>query len=200
MPSRSASRRSTPCDSRTSLCPTPTSPPEPVRAAVITAAGQPPAVLDRPDPARREGHALVAVSAAPITPLDVLCATGTSYFGVPATPYVPGVQGVGVVHDSDTVAAGTRVWFPTNAGMQPGDGSLAGLCTVPDVELVPVPDDVPDAAVAALGLSAVAAWMALTWRGGLRAGEQVLVLGAGGVVGQVAIQTARLHGARRVVA
>ena len=167
---------------------------------MIAAAGQPPAVVDRPDPARPESHALVAVSAAPITPLDVLCATGTSYFGVPATPYVPGVQGVGVVHGSDTVAAGTRVWFPTTAGMQPGDGSLAGLCTVPDDELVPLPDDVPDPAAAALGLSAVAAWMALTWRGGLCAGEQVLVLGAGGVVGQVAVQIARLHGARRVVA
>jgi NADPH:quinone reductase-like Zn-dependent oxidoreductase len=54
--------------------------------------------------------------------------------------------------------------------------------------------------VAALGLSAVAAHMTLTWRGGLQAGEQVLVLGGGGVVGQAAIQLARLNGARRVIA
>jgi NADPH:quinone reductase-like Zn-dependent oxidoreductase len=59
---------------------------------------------------------------------------------------------------------------------------------------------VPDTALAALGLSAVAAWMALTWRGGLQAGEHVLVLGAGGAVGQSAVGAARLLGAGRVVA
>jgi NADPH:quinone reductase len=110
------------------------------------------------------------------------------------------VQGVGVVRESDTVPAGTRVWFPTMAGMQPGDGSLAELCAVPEAELVRLPDGAADTHVAALGLSAVAAWMALTWRAELRPGDQVLVLGAGGVVGQVAVQAARLLGARRVVA
>lgn len=153
-----------------------------------------------PEPPRAEGHVLVAVTAAPITPLDVLCASGRSYFGKPVTPYVPGVQGVGVVQVSDTVLVGTRVWFPTTAGMQPGDGSLAELCAVPDAELVPLRDGVDDTTVAALGLSSVAAWMALTWRAELRAGEQVLVLGAGGVVGQVAVQAARILGAGRVVA
>jgi NADPH:quinone reductase-like Zn-dependent oxidoreductase len=147
-----------------------------------------------------DGHAVVAVTAAPITPLDVLCASGKSYFGPPATPYVPGVQGVGVVRESDTFPADTRVWFPTSAGMRPGNGSLAELCVVPDGDLVRLPDGVDDLTVAALGLSAVAAWMALTWRAGLREGEQVLVLGGGGVVGQVAVQAARILGARRVVA
>jgi NADPH:quinone reductase-like Zn-dependent oxidoreductase len=140
------------------------------------------------------------VHAAPITPLDVLCASGTSYFGAPALPYVPGVQGVGVVRESDVLATGTPVWFSTSAGMQPGDGSLASTCVVPDGDVVALASDVPPALVAALGLSAVAAWMALTWRGRLQEGEQVVVLGAGGVVGQVAVQVARLQGARRVVA
>jgi NADPH:quinone reductase-like Zn-dependent oxidoreductase len=84
--------------------------------------------------------------------------------------------------------------------MAPGDGSLAELCAVPDADLVPVTDGVPDAHLAALGLSAVAAWMALTWRGRLRAGEHVLVLGAGGAVGQAAIGAARVLGAGRVIA
>ncbi|WP_204045275.1 quinone oxidoreductase family protein, partial [Acrocarpospora phusangensis] len=132
--------------------------------------------------------------AAPITPLDVLCASGTSYFGQPALPYIPGVQGVGRLAD------GTRVWFPTQAGMQPGDGSMADLCAVPSDDLVPIPDGTPDETAASLGLSAVAAWMSLTWRAALRPGEQVIVLGAGGAVGQVAVQAARLLGARRVVA
>jgi NADPH:quinone reductase-like Zn-dependent oxidoreductase len=142
----------------------------------------------------------VAVTAAPIVPLDLLCASGTSYFGRPATPYVPGVQGVGVVERSGVLPAGTRVWFASSAGMAPGDGSLAERCAVPDADVVPLSADVSDASIAALGLSAVAAWMALTWRGRLQPGERVLVLGAGGAVGQVAVGAAKLLGAGRVVA
>ncbi|TMR11514.1 zinc-binding alcohol dehydrogenase family protein [Nonomuraea turkmeniaca] len=165
-----------------------------MRAAQIETCGQPPRVAERPAPEPGPGERLVGVLAAPITPLDLLCAGGTSYFGVPATPYVPGVQGVGTVGD------GTLVWFPTVAGMAPGDGSMAELASVPADDLVELPAGADPVAVAALGLSAVAALMALTWRGELAAGEQVLVLGAGGVVGQAAVQLARAAGARRVVA
>jgi NADPH2:quinone reductase len=172
-----------------------------VRAATIRAYGEPPVVdEERPAPEATADQALVEVSAAAITPLDVLCASGTSYFGEPPLPYVPGVQGVGRVVSGSALQPGTRVWFPTTAGMRPGDGSMAQQAVVPAEELVELPDGVDDVEVAALGLSAVAAWMCLTWRGGLRSGDHVLVLGAGGVVGQVAAQAARLLGARRVVA
>ncbi|HET6626580.1 MAG TPA: zinc-binding dehydrogenase [Nocardioidaceae bacterium] len=171
-----------------------------MRAALLTRHGEPPELADRPALQPVDGHALVRTTAAPITPLDILCATGTSYFGPPALPYAPGVQGVGVVEHSATLATGTSVWFPTSAGMAPGDGSMAEQVLVADSDLVAAPAGVEDTLVAALGLSAVAAWMALTWRAELRPGEQVLVLGGGGVVGQVAVQAARLLGARRVVA
>jgi NADPH:quinone reductase-like Zn-dependent oxidoreductase len=84
--------------------------------------------------------------------------------------------------------------------MAPGDGSLAERCAVPDADVVPIGPDVPDGALAALGLSGIAAWMALTWRGRLQPGERVLVLGAGGAVGQAAVGAAKLLGAGRVVA
>jgi NADPH:quinone reductase-like Zn-dependent oxidoreductase len=171
-----------------------------VRAAVLTTPGAPPQLGTHPAPEAVEGRTLVRVTAAPVVPLDLLCASGTSYFGRPATPYVPGVQGVGVVERSDALPAGTRVWFAASAGMAPGDGSLAERCAVPDDDVVPIAADVPDAALAALGLSGVAAWMALTWRGRLQPGERVLVLGAGGAVGQAAVGTAKLLGAGRVVA
>jgi len=171
-----------------------------VRAAVLTTPGQAPEYADRPDPTGGQGSTLVEVSAAAITPLDLLCASGTSYFGTPATPYVPGVQGVGVVRSSSVWPEGTRVWFATDAGMKPGDGSMAELCSVLDDDLVPLPQGVDAAQAAALGLSAVAAWMSLTARAALRPGERVLVLGGGGVVGQVALRAARLLGASRVVA
>src|SRR5262249_50957013 len=82
----------------------------------------------------------------------------------------------------------------------PGDGSMAQLCAVPGSAVLPLRDDVSDDLAAALGLSAIAAWMALTWRAGLQPGEHVIVLGASGTVGQVAVQAARLLGAGRVVA
>jgi NADPH:quinone reductase-like Zn-dependent oxidoreductase len=142
----------------------------------------------------------VRTTAAPVVPLDLLCASGTSYFGVPATPYVPGGQGVGLVESSEAFEPGTRVWFFTTAGMQPGDGALADLCAVPDVDVVAIDAGVPDPLAAALGLSGVAAWMSLSWRARLQAGERVLVLGGGGGVGQAAIGAARVLGASAVTA
>ncbi|WP_314173458.1 quinone oxidoreductase family protein [Streptomyces winkii] len=171
-----------------------------MRAALIERHGTAPVLRERPPPRGARDHALITTTAVPITPLDVLCATGTSYFGPPQLPYVPGVQGVGVVHDAAGLPGGTRVWFPTAAGMAPGDGSMAEQVLVPETELTPLPGGVEDTLVAALGLSAIAAWTALTWKGAMRAGEKVLVLGGGSVVGQVAIQAARLAGAGRVVA
>ncbi|GAA1625673.1 quinone oxidoreductase family protein [Actinoplanes couchii] len=165
-----------------------------IRAAVLHTCGQAPVVESRPLPVPAPGELTVTVTAVPITPLDLLCASGTSYFGTPATPYVPGVQGVGTLPD------GTPVWFATAAGMRPGDGSMASVVTVPPAAVVPLPGDAPPALVAALGLSAVAAHQALHRTGELVAGEQVIVLGAGGVVGQAAVQLARLGGARRVIA
>ncbi|GAA5141247.1 quinone oxidoreductase family protein [Pseudonocardia adelaidensis] len=164
-----------------------------MRALRVVELGRPPVVADREPPAAADGQVPVDVLAAPITPLDLLCATGTSYFGQPATPYVPGVQGVGW-------AGGRLVWFPTSAGMAPGDGSMAERAAVAEADLVPLPGGADPVGLAALGLSAVAAHMALTWRGELAPGEQVIVLGAGGVVGQAAVQLARTAGARRVIA
>ncbi len=171
-----------------------------MRAAHVTAHGEPPEVVELHPPEPGDGEVLVEVTAVSITPLDLLCASGTSYFGAPALPYVPGVQGVGVVRAGDSSLVGSRVWFPSSAGMAPGDGGMAELALARVDDVVAVEEDVPDPLVAALGLSAVAAWEVLEGRAGLSPGEKVLVLGAGGVVGQVAVQAARLLGASRVVA
>ncbi|MEU0790129.1 zinc-binding alcohol dehydrogenase family protein [Amycolatopsis sp. NPDC005961] len=158
-------------------------------------------VTDRPMPEPRADEVAVSVTAAPITPLDLLCASGTSYFGLPELPYVPGVQGVGVLtRPTPTEPAGTAVWFATTAGIRPGDGSMAEHAVVAPADLVVLPSGADHALVTALGLSAVAAWMCLTWKGNLVAGETVLVLGAGGVVGQSAVQLARVAGAGHVIA
>lgn len=86
-------------------------------AAVLHAHGEPPTYGQHPDPSTTPGRTLVRVTAAPVVPLDLLCASGASYFGSPTLPYVPGVQGVGIVERSEVLPTGTRVWFATNAGM-----------------------------------------------------------------------------------
>ena len=169
-------------------------------AAVISRYASPPEHVLWPMPGRGHGQALVRVTAAPISPLDLLCASGTSYFGAPRLPYIPGVQGIGIVLEADMLVPGRRIWFSCDAGMKPGDGSMALYCVIDESSALLLPDQVDDDLAAALGLSAIAAWMALTWRGHLQPGEQVLVLGASGAVGQVAAQAAKLLGAGRVVA
>jgi NADPH2:quinone reductase len=169
-------------------------------AAVIRAHAAPPEYLLRPFPHRGQGQALLRVLAAPISPLDLLCATGKSYFGAPALPYIPGVQGIGTVIEADQLVTGQRVWFSCDAGMKPGDGSLAGYCVIDEASALVLPEQIETDLAASLGLSAIAAWMALTWRGQLVPGEQVLVLGASGALGQVAVQAAKVLGARRVIA
>src|SRR5438067_7256571 len=169
-------------------------------AAVIRQHAAPPEHGLWPMPRRGPGQALVRVTAAPISPLDLLCASGTSYFGPPRLPYIPGAQGVGIVMEADTLTSGQRIWFSCDAGMKPGDGSVALYCVIDESSALVLPGQVDDDLAAALGLSSIAAWMALTWRGHLQPGEQVLVLGASGAVGQVAVQAAKLLGAGRVVA
>src|SRR5436309_2492459 len=169
-------------------------------AAMIRQHAAPPEYVLWSIPSRGPGQALVRVTAAPISPLDLLCASGTSYFGAPRLPYIPGVQGIGIVIEADVLAPGQRVWFSCDAGMMPGDGSMALYCVIDEPSALVLPDGVEDDLAAALGLSAIAAWMALTWRGHLQPSEQVLVLGASGAVGQVAVQVAKLLGAGRVIA
>jgi NADPH:quinone reductase-like Zn-dependent oxidoreductase len=170
-----------------------------VRAALLPDPGGVPHLGERDVLPPIGDQVLIRVRAAPITPLDRLCATGRSYFGVPATPYVPGVQGVGTV-EAGPMAAGTPVWFATMAGMRAGDGSMRELVVAEPRDVVELPAGADPVLVGALGLSAVAAWMAMTGPGQLGAGDRVMVLGAGGVVGQAGIQLARGAGATRVIA
>src|SRR4051794_27426019 len=168
-----------------------------MRAAVVRTLGSPPEFGEHPDPTPAQGQALGTVTAAPLVPLDLLCAAGTAYVGRMPVPYVPGDQGVGVVESSSVLPEGTRVFLVTGAGRVPSrDGSLAERVLVPEADLVPLPPDVPDEISAAVGLSGVAAWMALTWRAQLEPGERVLVLGGGGAGGAGPVGAGQHPGAR----
>jgi NADPH2:quinone reductase len=71
---------------------------------------------------------------------------------------------------------------------------------VPEVSLTPVPEGADAEGAVALGIAGMAGWLPLVWRVPVREGETVLVLGATGTAGLVAVQAARLLGAGRVIA
>ena len=162
-----------------------------MRAAVIPEAGAAPELVD--DHAEPEGELVAEMTAAPLNPVDLSIASGRFYAGPPNTPYVPGVEGVGLVE------GGVRVWFETGAGYI-GDGSMAERATVAPERMVELPDGVSDPVAGCLGVAGIAAWVPLANRACVEAGETVLVLGATGVVGQIAVQAAKLLGARKVIA
>jgi NADPH:quinone reductase-like Zn-dependent oxidoreductase len=160
-----------------------------VRAAVLTEYGVPHSgEFDEPEAG--EGQAVVDVAAAGLNPVDVVTATGKFYEGPPPLPSVPGKEGVGTLD-------GRRIYF--GATVQPF-GSMAERALIDPVNTFDVPDAVDDGLAVAIGIAGLAGWLPLSWRAKLKPGEHVLVLGASGVVGQVAVQAARLLGAGRVVA
>jgi len=164
-----------------------------MRAAVIERYGEPPVLREVPEP-NAEGSTLVEVIAAPLNPADLAIASGKFYTGPPPLPYVPGAEGVGRLLQNGT--AGPRVFF--RAAMP--NGALAERAIVSGGQTIAIPDSVPDGMAAALGTPGIAAYLALTRRAQLKAGETVLILAASGVLGGIAVQVARLLGARRIIA
>jgi NADPH:quinone reductase len=167
-----------------------------MRAAVIEQYGQPPTIADRPDPPVDGNALLVEVTAAGLNPVDISIASGKFYAGSPKLPYVPGEEGVGRVLRGGSVSPGARVYFHTVRG----HGSLAEKALAQPEPAVELPDGVSDELAVCFGIAGLAGWLALEWRARLQKGECVLVLGASGVVGMIAVQSARLLGAGRVVA
>jgi NADPH:quinone reductase-like Zn-dependent oxidoreductase len=168
-----------------------------MRAAVVREVGAVPEPGELPDPTPSNGEALVQVRRAALNPIDLAIASGRFYAGPPQVPYAPGREGVGVVLEAGSVAPGARVRFERDTGYG-ANGSLAELIVVDEASLVPLPDEADDTIAAGLGIAGVAAWLALQ-KAQIERGDTILVLGATGAVGQVAVQGAKLLGAARVI-
>ena len=184
-----------------------------MRAALVEAVGAAPVVTDVPEPEPGPGQALVRIEAACLSPVDLHIASGRFFDGPPRVPYVPGVEGAGVVEAGDALAPGTRVRVEF---VHPGygrDGALAQYALVPEQPdgerresqalAIPIGDDMDAVSAAALGASAWTALMILEraqQAGAQLEGAHVLVVGATGSVGQCALQLARSMGAARVIA
>jgi NADPH:quinone reductase len=166
-----------------------------VRAALVEQIGEPPVVGEVAEPSRGPGQALVQVTAAAINPVDISISTGRFYGGTPEVPYVMGREGVGRVLEGERLEPGTQVWFQPPVG-----GSFAEYAIADEDQAIRLPDGTDHSLAAALGIAGLTGWLAVEWRAHVREGERVLVLGATGVVGRVALQAARILGASRIVA
>lgn len=167
-----------------------------MRAAVLTSYDAPPEAAEFDDPpSPDDGQLLVEVAAAGLNPVDLVIARGTSPYRVPALPSVCGLEGVGNVVLGDR--EGERIYFDNPVAPY---GSMAEKALIDARSAIPVPEDLEDALAISLGIAGLAAWLALEHKAAVQPGETVLVLGASGPVGLVAVQAAKLMGAGRVIA
>jgi NADPH2:quinone reductase len=162
-----------------------------MKAAVLHSLGTSPRCEEFPDPVIGEGEVLVEVRAAALKPVDKQMASGAHYASYRQLPAICGTDGAGVLED------GTRVFFATPRAPY---GAMAEHAAVARPRCFPLPDGIDDVAAAAVMNPGLSAFGALAWRAQLAAGESVLILGATGVTGKLAIQGAKLLGASRVVA
>lgn len=162
-----------------------------MKAAVVTQAGQAPAYGDFPEPQAAPGREIVTVRAAAISHVTRGRASGRHYSASNDFPFVAGVDGTGIT------AAGRRVYF-----LLPHKpyGAFAQRCPVDAGQCIALPDGLSDDLAAAMAIPGMSSWAALQERAALRRGETVLINGATGASGRLAIQVAKHLGAGRVIA
>lgn len=159
-----------------------------MRAAVLTALNTPPIIREFDEPQAKPDVRKISVSAGGGSPTELMRAAGL--YGSFSPPCIVGGEGVGRLED------GSRVYFGHSLNPY---GAWADYTVVAETEVWPIPDDVSDGQAIALGISGTGALIPLE-EARIRPGERVLVLGATGPVGQIALQLARHMGAAVVVA
>ena len=162
-----------------------------MKAAIVTAAGKSPVYGDFTEPQPQQGVEVITVSASALSQFSKSWSSGTHYSSGDAFPAVAGADGVG------RTAEGRRVYFVLP---QTPYAALAERSLVDPRRCIPIPDDVDDVTAAAIANPGMSAWAALAERAQLRRGETVLVNGAAGSAGRLAVQLARYLGAGKVIA
>jgi len=162
-----------------------------MNASVVYAFDAPPRFGSFADPIASENELVVQVSAAGLHPIVRALANGTHYGSTGKLPFIPGVDGVG------RLESGVRVYF--GASRSPFGSFAERTITVPGFYL-PLPDGLDDVTAAGIANPGMSSWVALIQRAGFVAGEKVLILGATGTAGRLAVQIAKHLGAARVYA
>ncbi|MBL5882659.1 quinone oxidoreductase family protein [Lelliottia aquatilis] len=161
-----------------------------MKAAVVFDPATGPVYADFAAPNAEQGQHLVRVTASAISHVVKSRASGKHYSFDGTLPFVAGIDGTGVTEE------GQRVYFafpPTPWG------SMAEFAPVDANLCLPLPDDLDDVTAAAMANPGMSAWAALITRAQLQPGETVLINGATGSAGQLAVQIARFHGAGKII-
>ena len=164
-----------------------------MKAAVLHNFGETPRFEDFPEPPIEQGQLLVHVKAVALENIDKALANGTHFAAqqlIPQLPAIVGVDGIGMLEDGRLVGFG---------GMKSPYGAFAEKTVIQEGYFVPVPNGVDAVTAAALPASALTSLFPLKWAAKLQPGETVLINGATGVTGILAIQVAKHLGAGRVV-
>jgi NADPH2:quinone reductase len=158
-----------------------------MKAAMVHEIGGTPQAQEVAAPTPGEGEVLLRVLAAPINAIDKSRVAGTHY-SRPRLPSIAGWLGAGELAD------GRRALF-----MSMDAGSMAEQVAVDPRKLIPIPDGIDPALAAAAFNPGMSAWWAVNHRGPVEPGSTVLIQGATGVTGKLAVQLARRRGAGRIV-
>jgi NADPH:quinone reductase-like Zn-dependent oxidoreductase len=161
-----------------------------MNAAVVTSFAEPPHYQGFKVPVPAGGEVLVDVLAAGLHPRVRSGAAGQHYTSSGTLPMIPGVDGVGRRPD------GKLVYFAADDDVL---GTMADKALADPRRSVELPDGADVARVAAAMNPAMSSWVALRRRVPIEPGQSVLVLGATGNAGAMAVQVARRLGAGRVV-
>lgn len=162
-----------------------------MKAALVSAPGQNPVWADFPTPEAGPAEWLVQIHAAALSPLTRARASGTHYSSQGSYPFVAGVDGTGTLPDGRPV----YVVLP-----RAPYGAMAEQTVVAHSHCLILPDGLDPVAAAAVANPGMSSWAALAERARFQAGETVLINGATGASGQLAVQIARHMGAARVIA
>jgi NADPH:quinone reductase-like Zn-dependent oxidoreductase len=162
-----------------------------MKAAIVKEPGKTPVFADFKDPVPQQGDELVAVTASALSQVTKSRASGSHHTSPGSLPAVVGIDGVGRTRD------GRRVYF-----VMPEEpfGGMAEKVAVRLEQCIPLPDEVDDITAAAIAIPGMSSWAAFKERAHLIAGENVLINGATGAAGRLAVQIARYMGAKRVIA
>jgi NADPH:quinone reductase-like Zn-dependent oxidoreductase len=162
-----------------------------MKAAMVLKAGQTPVYADFREPLPSSGERRVIVTAAAISHVVKSRASGMHYSASGQFPFVVGIDGVGRLDD------GRRVYFVLPKAPH---GSMAERTVVSSTQCLALPDELDDVTAAAIANPGMSSWAAYTERAKLKAGETVLVNGATGTAGRLAVQIAKHLGAKKVIA
>jgi NADPH:quinone reductase-like Zn-dependent oxidoreductase len=162
-----------------------------MKAAIVCGTGQTPIYGDFAEPVPSSDEVHVTVTAAAMSQVVKSRASGAHYSSSGQFPFVAGIDGVGRLDD------GRRVYFVMPRAPH---GGMAQKTVVPSAQCLLLPDGLDDVTAAAIANPGVSSWAAYTERAKLKAGETVLVNGATGTAGRLAVQIARCLGAKKVIA